>query len=64
MASVGKNLRRLRKAAGLTFEALARKAGLSLGYVQRLEAGQHDPPVSTLRKLAKALRVKVGRLLE
>jgi hypothetical protein len=28
------------------------------------ELGQHDPTLSTLEKLAKALKVKVGRLLE
>jgi transcriptional regulator with XRE-family HTH domain len=64
MASVEKNLKRLRKAAGMTQEQLARKAKLSLGYVQRLSAGRHDPPVSTLRKLAKALGVPVTELLE
>jgi transcriptional regulator with XRE-family HTH domain len=61
---VEKNLKRLRKAAGITQEQLARKAGLSLGYVQRLEAGRHDPPVSTLRALAKALGVPVVELLK
>jgi len=29
-----------------------------------LETGRHDPPLSTLETLAKALRVKVSRLLE
>jgi transcriptional regulator with XRE-family HTH domain len=48
----------------MTQEQLARKAKLSLGYVQRLSAGRHDPPVSTLRKLAKALGVPVTELLE
>ena len=48
----------------MTQEQLARRAGLSLGYVQRLEVGRHDPPVSTLRVLAKALGVKVAKLLE
>ena len=64
MASVALNLKRLRKAAGLTQEQVARRAKLSHGYYQRLEMGRHDPPLSTLRALAKALGVKVGRLLE
>lgn len=51
------------EACGLTQEALARKAGFSLGYVARLELGMHDPPLSTLVKLAKALKVRVGDLL-
>jgi transcriptional regulator with XRE-family HTH domain len=64
MATVEKNLKRLRKAAGITQEQLAHKAGLSLGYTQRLEAGRHDPPVSTLRAIAKALGVPVAELLK
>ena len=63
MATVEENLKRLRKAAGMTQEQLARRADLSLGYVQRLEVGRHDPPVSTLRALAKALGVPVTELL-
>ena len=47
----------------MTQEQLARRADLSLGYVQRLEVGRHDPPVSTLRALAKALGVPVTELL-
>jgi transcriptional regulator with XRE-family HTH domain len=57
-------LKRLRERQGLTQEELAAKAGLSRGYVSRLEIGRHDPPLSLVRKLAKALRVKVGRLVE
>jgi transcriptional regulator with XRE-family HTH domain len=53
-----------RTASGLTQEALARKAGFSLGYIARLETGRHDPPLSTLIKLAKVLKVKAGELLE
>ncbi len=30
----------------------------------RLETGHHDPSLSMLEKLAKALKVKVGELLE
>ena len=58
------NLKRYRKARGLTQAALARKVGFSLPYIGRLEIGQHDPPLSTLVKLAKALGVTVGELVE
>jgi len=56
-------VKRLRKARGLTQQALAVKAGVSLGYLARLEIGMHDPRLSTLQKLAKALGVPVGQLL-
>lgn len=57
-------LKRLRKARGLTQQALAVKAGISLGYLSRLEVGTHDPRLSMLRKLAKALSVPVEDLLK
>ncbi len=47
----------------LTQEELAGRAGISRTYLARLETGKHDPTVSVLEKLAKALRVKVGTLL-
>ena len=57
-------LKQLRANRGITQEALAKKAGLSRVYVARLETGKQDPTLTTLTKLAKALKVKVGRLLE
>ena len=58
-------LKRLRARRGLTQVELANKAGLSSGYVARLEAGRyHDPSLSTLAKLAKALNVPIGGLLK
>ena len=56
-------LKQLRAARGLTQAALAYKTKLSLGYVARLEQGRHDPPLSTLEKLAKALKVPVAELV-
>ena len=57
-------IKQLREQKGWTQEVLAEKAGLSWGYIARLEIGRHDPSLSTLVKLAKALKVKVGRLVE
>jgi transcriptional regulator with XRE-family HTH domain len=57
-------LKKLREARGLTQEELARKAGISRAYLARLEIGLHDPHLSRLRKLAKALRVKVSELVD
>ena len=58
------NIKRLRKQKGWTQEVLAENARLSWGYIARLEIGRHDPSLSTLVKLAKALGVKPGKLLE
>lgn len=56
-------IKRLRKKNGLTQEQLAKRSGLSHGYLARLEIGMHDPSLNTLVKLAKALKVTVGDLL-
>lgn len=57
-------LQKLRKRKGLTQAALAEKAGISREYLARLETGVHDPHLSRLRKLAKALGVKVSELVD
>jgi transcriptional regulator with XRE-family HTH domain len=58
-----KRLKKLRAQQGLTQAALAQRAGVTLSYIGRLEIGRHDPQLSTLRKLAKALKVSVAKLV-
>lgn len=57
-------IKQLREQKGWTQEALAKRAGLSWGYIARLEIARHDPSLSTLVKLAEALKVTVGELLD
>ena len=59
----GKQLHRLRISRGLTQEQLGVTAGLSRTFLTRLELGQHDPSLSTLVRVAKALKVSVTELL-
>jgi transcriptional regulator with XRE-family HTH domain len=54
----------LRAKRKITQAELAERAGISHGYLARLETGRQDPTISTLEKLAKALKVPVGRLLK
>ena len=60
---LGKQLQQLRTRRSLTQEQLAVTAGLSRTFLTRLELGQHDPSLSTLVRLGKALRVSVTELL-
>ncbi len=59
-----RHLKRLRTARGLSQERLAAAARLSRGYLARLEIGLQDPTLGVLRRLAKALRVRVSDLVE
>jgi transcriptional regulator with XRE-family HTH domain len=59
----GKKLQQLRTRRGLTQDQLAVTAGLSRTFLMRLELGQHDPSLSTLVRVAKALKVSVTELL-
>ena len=49
---------------GLTQEALTEKAGISRVYLARLDTGKQDPTLTTLKSLAKVLKVPVGELGE
>jgi transcriptional regulator with XRE-family HTH domain len=60
---MGKRLKTLRTKKKLSQAALAQRAGLSREYVNKIEAGRYDPPLSTLNTLAKALGVTVTELL-
>ncbi len=63
--ALGKTIRRLREAKGLTQEALARRAKISRVYITVLEGGYRvSPSVEVRKRLAKALGVSVMELLE
>ena len=58
-------LRKLRETRGLTQVELARRARVPQGYLAQLESGvKTNPSLDVLKRLARALKVKVGELLE
>jgi transcriptional regulator with XRE-family HTH domain len=64
VGNLGKNLRAARKKLGLTQEEVAERSGVQAGEVSRIERGKRDPQVSTLEKLAGAVELPPGRLLD
>lgn len=52
---LGFNVRRLRKAAGLSQAELADRMGVDRAYVSGLESGQRNPTVVTLWHIGQAL---------
>jgi transcriptional regulator with XRE-family HTH domain len=61
---VAMRLKALREQKGLTQEQLAQRAGISRGYLARLETARQDPRLSILERLAEALKVSVAKLLK
>jgi len=61
---VAMRLKEWRERRGMTQEQLAKKAGISRGFLARLETARHDPKLSTLEKLARALKVDIAKLLK
>ena len=57
-------LREIRERKGVSLRALKRASGVAVSSLALFEAGQGDPQLSTLRKLAKALNVTVAELIE
>lgn len=60
---VGANVRRLRKARGLTQEQLAHEAGVAMRYVAGVERAEENPSLRFLVKIADALEVEPATLL-
>jgi transcriptional regulator with XRE-family HTH domain len=58
------NLRLARQAAGITQEELALTAGLDMSNVSRYESGTREPGVRVVFRLAAALGVSPGQLLD
>ena len=65
--SLAKNFARNVKAARtrkqMTQDAIAVKAGVSVSYISMLERGQRSPPLDTLERIAKVLKVPATTLL-
>lgn len=61
---VGLNVRRLRKAKGLSQEGFAFEAEIHRTYVSDVERGARNPTVTVVERFAKALGVSPGYLLD
>lgn len=57
MATVGENIRKHRKAQGLSVVGLAEKVGMTEGAIRHYESGIRTPGEDQLEKIARALDV-------
>lgn len=61
---VGETIRSYRRKAGLTQEKLAEKADLHHNFIGEVERGSMEISLTSLLKIAKALKVKVRDLVD
>jgi transcriptional regulator with XRE-family HTH domain len=61
---VGRNVRAVRSAKGITQEQLAEKSGFSQQYISDLERGRRNPTIVSLYELALALNSTPIELLK
>jgi transcriptional regulator with XRE-family HTH domain len=57
-------IRQLRERKGVSLRELARRSGLGVATLSRIESGAANPRLSTLLQLADVLGVFVGQLFE
>jgi XRE family transcriptional regulator, regulator of sulfur utilization len=61
---LGSRVRTLREKAGISQEALGHLSGLHRTYVGAIERGERNPSVLSLKKIADALKIKLGELFD
>jgi transcriptional regulator with XRE-family HTH domain len=64
LVSLGAAIRVVRKAKGLSQEALAELADIDRSYMGGIERGEHNLAIINLLKIAEALGVKASSLLD
>ena len=62
-ARLGKNIARLRRALGISQDALAERLDIATRHMQKLEAGEHAPSLPLLLALRKRLGVRWDDIL-
>jgi transcriptional regulator with XRE-family HTH domain len=59
---IGKRLRDIRVAKGLSQSDMEKRTGMLGCYISRVENGHTEPSIRTLEKLAKALGIELSQL--
>jgi len=60
--ALGKAIRQLREERGMTQEALAHAAGVTVGHLSTIERGHSNPTWSTVKAIAEALNTSLVEL--
>ncbi len=61
---LGKNFKTIRLRMNKSQGDIARALGVDRGYISNIENGKRNPTLDTIEKIAKALGVSVGEMLQ
>ena len=61
---LGKNVRRLRRAADIPQDVFADMVGINRVYLSGIERGLRNPTIEVIAKIAEALKIDVSELFE
>jgi len=64
LGKIGSNIRAIRERKGLTLEEVEEAGFASWRHLQRIESGKQPFTISTLYRVARALKVKPSELLK
>lgn len=60
--ALGKAIRQLREERGMTQEALAQEAGITVGHMSMIERGHSNPTWATVKAIAIGLDISMAEL--
>ena len=65
MSTIGKNIKRLRRAKGISQDKLSKLADVSLQTIVKMELDDKpNPTIETVQKIAKALDISIDDLMK
>ena len=62
--TIGERIKKIRLEKGMTQKELAEKCGLFDSAIRRYESGRQNPKIGTVQKIAMALDVNIGDIVE
>lgn len=62
--ALGKAIRQLREERGMTQEALAQEAGVTVGHMSMIERGHSNPTWATVKAITVALAISMVELVK
>jgi len=65
MSTIGKNIKRLRQAKGISQDKLSKLADVSIQTIVKMELDDKpNPTIETVQKIAKALDISIDNLMK